>query len=66
MYLRMIAEPTKKKRTLINEFVKGKTLMIYDARPKLNAMANRIHGKGTENIEIYTNCNLVFLDIENI
>ena len=40
--------------------------MIYDARPKLNAQANRIKGGGWEDSKNYRNCNIEFCDIDNI
>ncbi len=30
------------------------------------AVANKFNGKGTENISFYKNCELFFLDIDNI
>ncbi|KAF7456730.1 myotubularin family protein [Cryptosporidium felis] len=39
---------------------------ILDARPKLNAFANKATGAGFENIGHYPNCRLDFLNIENI
>lgn len=39
---------------------------IYDARPYLNAFANKIKGEGFENTSNYKNIELFFLDIENI
>jgi len=47
-----------------NKFSKG--LSIMDARPKLNAAANRAAGAGYENTAHYENATLKFLDIENI
>ena len=41
-------------------------LVIMDARPKLNAMANKAMGGGYEDEEHYSNMELVFLDIGNI
>ena len=41
-------------------------LMIYDARPYLNALANRAKGGGYEESSYYSNCKLLFCDIENI
>ena len=38
---------------------------IFDARPKLAAMGNKFSGKGYENSENYTNCELSFNKIEN-
>lgn len=47
----------------------GKPLRIADARPRLNANANALQGKGFENIAFLGGpsvASLVFLDIENI
>lgn len=38
---------------------------IFDARPKLAAMGNMLKGKGYENMEYYTNCELTFNKIDN-
>ena len=43
-----------------------KFLWIFDARPWKNATANKLKGKGFENIEYYPTCKLKFLDIPNI
>ena len=42
------------------------TLQIYDARPYLSALANRAHGKGYEDTKNYRNCEITFMQIENI
>eukprot|EP01083_Nonionella_stella_P045915 123022_1 len=43
------------------------SLLILDARPKVNAQANRLtRGAGYEQVEHYGNCSLKFLNIENI
>lgn len=42
------------------------TLMIFDARSKIAAGANRLKGKGTEDMAHYPDCRVLFLDIENI
>ena len=42
------------------------TVHIYDARPYLNAMANKVNGKGFEDVKFYKNCEIFFMDIENI
>ena len=42
------------------------TVHIYDARPYLNAMANKVNGKGFEETRFYKNCEIFFMDIENI
>jgi len=41
-------------------------IYIYDARPKVNAEANKLKGGGYETEEYYPNAELVFLDIHNI
>ena len=41
-------------------------LLIIDARPYLSALANRAHGKGYENTKDYKNCEIEFMQIENI
>lgn len=44
----------------------GVDLYIYDARPYLSAMGNRLNGKGFEDTKNYRNCEIQFMDIENI
>lgn len=44
----------------------SESLYIYDARPKVNAMANVAAGGGYENIQFYKNTHIEFLNIENI
>jgi len=41
-------------------------IYIYDARPKVNAVANKAKGGGYEDEDSYQNAELVFLDIHNI
>ncbi|EDL26584.1 X-linked myotubular myopathy gene 1, isoform CRA_b, partial [Mus musculus] len=41
-------------------------LMIYDARPSVNAVANKATGGGYESDDAYQNSELSFLDIHNI
>ena len=41
-------------------------LKIFDARPYLNAMVNKLDGKGYENTSYYKNADLRFLGIHNI
>ncbi|XP_061073008.1 myotubularin-related protein 2-like isoform X1 [Conger conger] len=41
-------------------------LFIFDARPSVNAAANKMKGGGYESEEAYQNAELVFLDIHNI
>ena len=43
-----------------------KNVHIYDARPYLNAFGNRMNGAGFESTNFYKNCNISFLQIENI
>ena len=43
-----------------------KNLFIYDCRPKLNAMVNRLNGGGYENMNHYDNVDLTFCEIDNI
>jgi hypothetical protein len=45
----------------------GNNLVIFDARPYLNASANKVKGGGYEDVEQYGNdAQLIFCDIENI
>ena len=46
----------------------SKKLVVYDARPKLNAMANKLKGGGYENPNNYTKIKMevIFCDIPNI
>lgn len=41
-------------------------LHIYDARPYINALANKMKGMGFENTDNYKNAQIIFCDIENI
>ncbi|KAJ1613028.1 myotubularin related protein 1 [Cryptosporidium canis] len=58
--------------TTISSFYKSedsrdeRPFSILDARPKLNAFANKATGAGFENIDHYNHCKLDFLNIENI
>jgi len=42
------------------------SLIIYDARPYLNAQANRVKGGGTEIVQNYDSVKLIFCEIDNI
>ena len=44
----------------------SKNLLIYDCRPRLNAMANRLNGGGFENMDHYDNIDFTFCEIDNI
>ena len=41
-------------------------LNIVDARPYLYALANRMNGKGFEDVKNYKNCELEFMEIGHI
>ena len=52
---------------LLNTISKlGGKLYIYDCRPKLNALVNRVNGGGYENVDHYANVTLHFCEIDNI
>ncbi|CAB1345533.1 unnamed protein product, partial [Coregonus sp. 'balchen'] len=51
---------------LIREANGTAKLTIYDARPSVNAVANKATGGGYEGEDAYQNAELVFLDIHNI
>lgn len=44
----------------------GFMVKIYDARPYLSAVANKMNGKGYENRSFYSNTDIKFLEIGNI
>ena len=45
----------------------SKKVVIYDARSYINAFANKVNKGGFENVkDHYTNCEIIFCDIENI
>ena len=50
----------------IGEISNSKKLFIYDCRPYLYAMANRLKGAGHENTDNYNNAELFFCEIDNI
>ena len=62
LMLRLIGNPRTR------EFYKDqpKNLHIYDARPYINAYANRLNGKGYELTDHYKNAEIFFMDIDNI
>uniref|UniRef100_A0AC34FWT3 Phosphatidylinositol-3-phosphatase n=1 Tax=Panagrolaimus sp. ES5 TaxID=591445 RepID=A0AC34FWT3_9BILA len=41
-------------------------LYLVDTRPRVNAMVNKVQGKGFEDVRNYTNMQFHFFDIENI
>ena len=50
----------------IGELSNTKKLFIYDCRPYLYAMANRLKGAGHENTDNYNDAELFFCEIDNI
>ena len=50
----------------IGELSKSKKLFIYDCRPYLAAMANKLKGAGHENTENYNDAEIFFCEIDNI
>lgn len=47
--------------------VNGKDILaVYDARPRINAQANKLLGGGFEDINHYTKVDFNFCDIDNI
>jgi hypothetical protein len=58
-----IGKSANNAKTVIN----NSRVVIYDARPKLNAQANKyIKNGGFEDVKYYRNCDIIFCDIENI
>jgi hypothetical protein len=53
----------KTSANITSSFVKN---LIVDARPTVNAVANRAMGAGFESTEIYKNCKRLFMGIDNI
>lgn len=53
-------------QAILDTNARGHKLIIMDARPKINALANQAKGGGYEMQENYQNTELVFLDIANI
>ncbi|KAL4450968.1 hypothetical protein ABPG74_021290 [Tetrahymena malaccensis] len=60
--LRLIGDPTNKDNRISNNV----NVHIYDARPFMNAVGNKLAGKGYESNSCYKNCDIQFLDIHNI
>jgi len=50
----------------IRTFGESKKLTIVDCRSRTNAVANQARSGGTENIQNYNQCDIVFLGIDNI
>lgn len=49
-----------------NKKAKPRQLVIFDARPWKNAVANKSQGRGYENVKTYKKVDLRFMNIENI
>jgi len=62
LYIRLIGNV--KSRDMPNDSTIN--VHIYDARPYLNAVAQKVNGKGYENINYYKNAEIFFLQIDNI
>ena len=69
-YLRLLGDITGKEPdgsiNYLSNYYKDMNLSIYDARPWNDAAANKLIGKGYENITYYKNCEIKFLNIHNI
>ena len=50
----------------ISQISKMKKLYIYDCRPYLSAVANKLKGAGHENVENYRGSEIFFCEIDNI
>ena len=59
-------EDEKMVQTILDANAQSHRIYIYDARPKVNAVANMAKGGGYESEDIYQNSEFVFLDIHNI
>ena len=49
-----------------NQIIHNSRVIIYDARPYLNAQANKIKKGGFEDVRHYRNSELIFCEIDNI
>jgi hypothetical protein len=49
-----------------HNLINNSRVIIYDARPKLNAQGNKFKGGGFEDLKNYKNCDLIFCDIDRI
>ncbi|KAF7666574.1 hypothetical protein LDENG_00101120 [Lucifuga dentata] len=59
-------EDEKYLQTIMDANAQSHKLFIFDARPSVNAAANKMKGGGFESEDAYQNAELVFLDIHNI
>ncbi|XP_006627902.3 myotubularin-related protein 2 [Lepisosteus oculatus] len=59
-------EDEKYLQAIMDANAQSHKLFIFDARPSVNAVANKTKGGGYESEDAYQNAELVFLDIHNI
>ncbi|KAK1169498.1 myotubularin-related protein 2 isoform X1 [Acipenser oxyrinchus oxyrinchus] len=59
-------EDEKYLQAIMDANAQSHKLFIFDARPSVNAVANKTKGGGFESEDAYQNAELVFLDIHNI
>uniref|UniRef100_A0AAQ5ZTF8 phosphatidylinositol-3,5-bisphosphate 3-phosphatase n=1 Tax=Amphiprion ocellaris TaxID=80972 RepID=A0AAQ5ZTF8_AMPOC len=59
-------EDEKYLQSIMDANAQSHKLFIFDARPSVNAAANKMKGGGYESEDAYQNAELVFLDIHNI
>jgi hypothetical protein len=65
-YVRERYRSSNSKNTISSPILGGKSILIVDARPMLNATANQAVGKGTESERNYENSQVIHMDIPNI
>uniref|UniRef100_A0A8C1MMM0 Phosphatidylinositol-3,5-bisphosphate 3-phosphatase MTMR2 n=1 Tax=Cyprinus carpio TaxID=7962 RepID=A0A8C1MMM0_CYPCA len=63
---RRCKEDEKLLQAIMDANAQSHKLFIFDARPSVNAAANKMKGGGFESEDAYQNAELVFLDIHNI
>uniref|UniRef100_A0A8C7ZM18 Myotubularin related protein 2 n=1 Tax=Oryzias sinensis TaxID=183150 RepID=A0A8C7ZM18_9TELE len=59
-------EDEKYLQAIMDANAQSHKLFIFDARPNVSALANKMKGGGVESEDAYQNAELVFLDIHNI
>ncbi|XP_042562198.1 myotubularin-related protein 2 [Clupea harengus] len=59
-------EDEKLLQAIMDANAQSHKLFIFDARPSVNAAANKMKGGGFESEDAYQNAELVFLDIQNL
>nr|XP_030739582.1 myotubularin-related protein 2 isoform X6 [Globicephala melas] len=59
-------EDEKYLQAIMDSNAQSHKMFIFDARPSVNAVANKAKGGGYESEDAYQNAELVFLDIHNI